>query len=134
MFLLVLRLDITHTGYSGANILTCRYRYILTPPVMCTQQLPVLHWTKTFWYKNVFYRGPQCLYCLKLAHLQKSFICLLDSRRVSPSCEIKNTDRNGINWQNSYTARHTERKRTLEQVSYWHPSFFTNLSLFMGKF
>ena len=33
----------THTGHTGTNRLTHTYKYISTPPVMCTQQLPVLH-------------------------------------------------------------------------------------------
>ena len=33
----------THTGHVGANILTHLYKYILTPSVMCSQQLFLLH-------------------------------------------------------------------------------------------
>ena len=33
----------THTAHSGASRLTHLYNYILTPPVMCSQQLPLLH-------------------------------------------------------------------------------------------
>ena len=33
----------TDTGHTGTNILTHTCEYILTPPVMYTQQLPVLH-------------------------------------------------------------------------------------------
>ena len=32
-----------HIGDTGTNRLTHTYQYILTPPVMFTQQLPVLH-------------------------------------------------------------------------------------------
>ena len=33
-----------HTGHTGTNRLTHMYKYILTAPVTCTQQLPTLHW------------------------------------------------------------------------------------------
>ena len=33
----------THTTHAGANRLTHPYKYISTPPVICSQQLPVLH-------------------------------------------------------------------------------------------
>ena len=60
--LLVLWFDITqiqnHTAHSGANRLTHSYKYILTPPVMCSQQLSALHWIihwyQKFSYHNVF--------------------------------------------------------------------------------
>ena len=34
----------TYIGHTGTNRMTHIYKYILTPPVLCTQQLPVLHW------------------------------------------------------------------------------------------
>ena len=49
-FLLVLWFDITltqkqrHTSHSRVNRLTHPYKYKLTPPVMCSQQLHVLQW------------------------------------------------------------------------------------------
>ena len=45
-FLLGLRVDITqtHTAHSGGSQLTHTYKYIFTPPVVCSQQLPLLHW------------------------------------------------------------------------------------------
>ena len=33
----------THTAHSGVGRLTHSYKYIFTPPVMCSQQLPLLH-------------------------------------------------------------------------------------------
>ena len=45
-FLLVPWFDIVHTNkqHTRADRLTHPYKYILTPPVMCSQQLSVLHW------------------------------------------------------------------------------------------
>ena len=47
-FLLVVWFDIIHTqrrtAHTGVNILTQSCKYILSPPVMCSQQLSVLHW------------------------------------------------------------------------------------------
>ena len=46
-FLLVLWFDITytqtHTTHPGVSRLSHPYKYIFTPPVMCSQQLPLLH-------------------------------------------------------------------------------------------
>ena len=46
-FLLVLWFDITHpqahTARLAASKLTHPYRYIFTPPVMCSQQVPLIH-------------------------------------------------------------------------------------------
>ena len=45
MWFLLFVFDITHIGHTGTNRITNTYQYIiLTPPVMCTRQLPVLHW------------------------------------------------------------------------------------------
>ena len=33
----------THTAHSGASRLTHSYKYIFTPPAICSQQLPLLH-------------------------------------------------------------------------------------------
>ena len=33
----------THTAHSGTSRLTYPYKYIFTPPVICSQQLPLLH-------------------------------------------------------------------------------------------
>ena len=38
----------THRIHRGQYTYMQIYIYILTPTVICTQQLPVLHWTKTF--------------------------------------------------------------------------------------
>ena len=46
-FLLVIWFDITntqtHKAHLGASRLTHPYKYIFTPPVLCSQQLPLLH-------------------------------------------------------------------------------------------
>ena len=80
----------THRTYRVTR-LTNMYKSILTPPVMCTQQLLELHlyyaeWI-TCWYKILLYRGPQCFCFSKIALFQKSYICSLDSKRLSPSSE-----------------------------------------------
>ena len=32
-----------HTTHTGGNIMTYSYKYILMPPVLCSQQLSLLH-------------------------------------------------------------------------------------------
>ena len=59
-------------------------------------------------YKNLLYRGSQCLCFSKVTRLWKSYICWLHSTRRSPSSETTNTDWNGINEQNVHTT-HTDK-------------------------
>ena len=58
-FLQVLWFDITykkrHTTHSGANRLTHPNKYILTSPVMCWQQLSVLHWMNNLLMSRIFF-------------------------------------------------------------------------------
>ena len=55
------------TVHSEANRLTLPYKCNLTPPIMCSHQLCVLHWMdNSLISKNYF---PQCLCLLKVAHL-----------------------------------------------------------------
>ena len=58
------------------NRRTRTYKYILTPPVMYTQQLTLLHVMKNF---------------SKITHLLKSHICWVDSIRLTLSCETGTT-------------------------------------------
>ena len=49
----------THTEQKGDNKLTHTYKYILTPPAMKTEQLPVSHLINSLLIKNLLYRYPQ---------------------------------------------------------------------------
>ena len=53
-----------HTSHTGVNRLTHPYKYILASPVICSQQLSVLHCS----YKKfiLFYKVSQCLCFLKI--------------------------------------------------------------------
>ena len=55
-----------HTAHSGANRVIHPYKYILTPPVMCSQQLSGLHWIIQ-WYPKIYF--PQLLFFSKITHL-----------------------------------------------------------------
>ena len=76
IFLLVLWLDITHTNTDThtkthstlrASRFTHPYKYIFTPPVMCSQQLSSLHWMdNSLISKNHF---PWCLFFSTIIHL-----------------------------------------------------------------
>ena len=45
-----------YTARSGTNRLTHPYKYILKTPVVCTQQLSVLHWI-IHWYQKFTFRN-----------------------------------------------------------------------------
>ena len=77
VFLLVLWSDITHTQrytiHAGANRLTHLYEYILTPSVMCSQQLCVLHRLNNLLiYIQASYSYKRVLGAAKLASVNKT--------------------------------------------------------------
>ena len=69
-----------------------------------------------FWRKSSLQRGPQCLYCLKITHVEVIHQLIGFNKIKSFLWNIKNTDGNGINGQNIHTL-HPERKISLERVS-----------------
>ena len=90
-----------HTGHTGTNRQTQTYKYKFTPPVMSTQQLPVLHWmtnlliqkftfTMSLLFKN--YSLAEVIYLLIRFSKNKSFLW-----------NPKNADKNGVNEQNRNT-------------------------------
>ena len=109
--LLVLWFEITHrhthTGHTRTNRLIHTYKYILTPAVMCTQQLPVLHWMNTLLIQTFLlqrstmslknYSLVEVIYLLIRFHKIKSFLW-----------NTKNTVRNGVNEQNTHST-HIEK-------------------------
>ena len=66
----------THTTHSESNRLTQPYKYILTPPAMCSQQLSVLHWMNNSLISKIYF--PQCLFVCG-----SRYICWLDAIRLS---------------------------------------------------
>ena len=75
----------TKTTHSGANKLTHPCKYILTSPVMCSQQLFVLHWMNNSLISKICF--PQCFCFLKVT--SRSHMCWLDSIKVSSSHETQ---------------------------------------------
>ena len=74
------------------------YKYILTPPAMCSQQLSVLFAN----IKSLPNGVPKCLCFSKITDL---YVCWLDSIRLTSSkaaWNTKNTDRYGVNKQNTH--------------------------------
>ena len=64
-----------HKTHTGAKWLTHINKYILTQPVLCSQQPSVLHWTNNLLISKIYFRVTQCLCFSKITHLQKSHIC-----------------------------------------------------------
>ena len=76
----------THTEHAGTNRLTNTYKYILTLIVVCKQQLPALNWmTNLLIQKFTLQRSTMSL----LFHYYSLVLVILDSTRLSPSCETK---------------------------------------------
>ena len=78
VFLLLLWFDFTHsqTKIQHTQGQWDKYKYMLTHPVMCSQQLSVLRWMNNSLMSKMSLR---CLCFSKITHLQKSDICWLGS-------------------------------------------------------
>ena len=50
----------------------------------------------------------QCFFFSRAIYLQKSYICWLDAIRLGFSCETNDTDRNGVNKENTHTKHSKE--------------------------
>ena len=57
----------THRAHSMANRLTHLYKYTLTPPVICSKKLFVLHYMNNSLISKIYL--PQCLFFSKINHL-----------------------------------------------------------------
>ena len=64
---------------------TDTHKYILTPPVTCTQQLPVLHWIDKLLMQKFTLDRSATFWKLHV----EVIICWLDSTRLSPSCKTQ---------------------------------------------
>ena len=56
----------THTVHSGVSRLKHTYKYIFTPPLMCSQQLSLLHWMNNLSISKIYF--PQHLFFSKIIH------------------------------------------------------------------
>ena len=56
-----------HTDHSGASRLTHPYKYMFTPPIMCSQQLSLFHWMNNSLTSKIY--SPQCLFFPRIIHL-----------------------------------------------------------------
>ena len=82
-FLLVLWFDITHTGHIGTNKLTRTYKYISTPHVMCTQQLPLLRQMNDLRIQNLLYRVLQCIFYSNCSLVQVIYLLIRFNKTFS---------------------------------------------------
>ena len=106
-FLLVLKHRQTHTGYTRTNRLT--HKYILIPPVLCTQQLPILHWMKK-WCKKFTLRESIVPPLFKKYSLVEDIYLPIRFRKTKSFLwNTKNTERNGVYEQNAHTTHWKER-------------------------
>ena len=117
----------THTNtctnkHSGATRLTHQYKYIFTPPVMCLQQLSLLHWISNSLISKIYF--PHFLFknhsLIKVIYLLKTSLFLSST---------DNTDRNGVNKQNTHKHTQTQTQQTLTERYNWNwipplPHFF----------
>ena len=98
----------THSTLRGAIDLTHPYKYILTPPVVCLQQLSALQWKNNSLISKVY--SPKYVFSFQNLLVEVN-ICWLDAVRLSSSCETNNSDRNGVNKQNTHTPNTLKKER-----------------------
>lgn len=77
------------TQHTWTNRLTQSYKYILTSPVTCSQQLPVLHWMHNLLLSKIFFTEFHNSCFFKITDFEKLHICCLDSVRLGSSHETQ---------------------------------------------
>ena len=91
----------THRIHRDQYTYTHTYKYVLTSPVTCAQQLSVLQWMNNFLIQKFTLQISTMFYCSKITHLYVKIMDLLI--RLSKTklflWMIKNTNRNCINGQ-----------------------------------
>ena len=106
------------------------YKCIITSPVMYTQQLPVLHWMNNLLIqKPILQRSIMSLLFKNYLPVEVIYLLIRFNKTLLTSLtsqtslfnkfflwNTKNTDRNGVNEQNTHTP-HTQKNITLERVS-----------------
>ena len=109
-----------HIEHTGTNIFTQTYKYILTPPVMCAQQLPLLHWMNNFLIQNfILQRSTVSLLFKNYSLVEAIHLLIRFNKTKSFLWNIKTGDRNGINEQNTQT---THREK--DNFRKWYPRPF----------
>ena len=94
------------TEFTKTNRLTNTYKYILAPPVICTQQLP-LHCIQITDLKTSLTEVHNVFAFKKLITLE-AYLLIKFHKTKSLLWNTKNTERNGVNEQNTYTT-HREK-------------------------
>ena len=128
-----------HTADSGVNTLTHPYKCILTPPVICSQQLSVLHGMNNSLISKIYF--PQCHFFSKSTPAKVKYLLI---RFLSSSCETQIILIEMV----QIIKKHTQKKK-LRERQHWkglvslkisnippflkQPRYFINLCLFMRK-
>ena len=87
------------------------YEYILTPPVMCAQQLPVLNWINDVLIQRfTLQRSTMCFLFRNYSLVEAIHLLIRFKKTNSFLWNIKNTVRNGINGRNRH---HTQRGKII---------------------
>ena len=95
---------------------TQEYAKKVAPPFTYTQLLPVLHWMNNLLIQKFTLRRPTMFLLFKNYSLAEVIKLLIRfNKTISFLWNTKDTDRNCVNEQNTH---HTERKLTLESVSW----------------
>ena len=95
----------THTKHTWVNRLTHSDKYILTSPVMCSQQLSLLHWI-ICWYQKFTLQNEFTMSLLFKYYSPVEVTYMLNKTNFF-TWHTKNTNSNGINKQNTHTHTHT---------------------------
>ena len=95
-----------HTSHSWASTLTHPYKYIFTPPLCAhISYLYYIEWIIHWYQKFTFYMS----FLFKKYSLVKVIYLLIRFYKTSFFLwNTNNTDRNGVNKQNTYTLLHTK--------------------------
>ena len=105
-----------YTEQWGAERLTQPYKYILTQPVMYSQQLSVLHGMNKLLISKIWY---QCLSTMSFLFKNYSlveviYMLIRFNKAKFFQWNTNNTNRNGVNKQKTHTHTHTHTTQSEE--------------------
>ena len=96
-----------HTAHTGTNRLTYSYKNIYPPPVMCSQQLSVLHWRIIRWYQKCTLKSPTMTLLFKTySFVEVTYMLIKFNSITFFPWNTKDADWNGKNKQNTHTCTH----------------------------
>ena len=107
------------TQHTLTNRLTHPYKYTLIPSAMCSQQLSALHWI-IHWYQKFSF---QCLLFKNYSLVEVVYMYIRCNKTKFFLCSTNDTDKNGVDKQNTHTHTHQILRERLHWKERWGSNY-----------